>query len=138
MRFLAMVKASEESESGVMPTEEELAAMGKFNEELVNAGVMRSGEGLTPSSQGARINYSGGKATVVDGPFTEAKELVAGFWMLEAGSKDEVVSWLKRAPFVEGEVEIRQIFELEDFGDALTPELREQEERLRAKSAGSN
>lgn len=134
MRFLAMVMGDESTEGGVMPTEEELAAMGKFNEELVNAGIMLAGEGLHPTSNGAKVKYAGGKATVVDGPFTEAKELVAGYWLLEAKSRDEVIDWLKRAPFVDAEVQVRQIFEAEDFGDALTPELREQEERLRAKA----
>src|SRR6266550_9253069 len=107
--------------------------MGKFNEELVKAGVMLAGEGLHPSSKGARVNFSGGKPSVIDGPFTEAKELVAGFWLWQVKSKDEAIEWLKRAPFKDGEVELRQVFEAEDFGEAFTPELREQEERIRAQ-----
>lgn len=134
MRFMVLVKANEQSEAGVMPTEAELTAMGKFNEELVKAGVMLAGDGLHPSSKGARINYDGDKPTVLDGPFTETKELVAGYWILQVKSKDEVVEWLKRAPFSNGTVEIRQIFEADDFGDALTPELRAQEQRLREQS----
>lgn len=115
MRFMVIVKANEKSEAGIMPTEQELAEMGKFNEELVKAGIMLAGDGLQPSSKGARIRYGGKKPVVVDGPFAETKELVAGYWILQAKSKEEVVEWLKRAPFQEGEVEIRQIFELEDF-----------------------
>jgi hypothetical protein len=137
MRFMVMAKATPESEAGVMPSTEMLTEMGRFNEELVKAGIMLAGEGLQPSSKGARIRYSGGKPAVTDGPFTEAKELVAGFWLLQAKSKDEVVAWLERAPFEDGEVEIRQIFESEDFGESLTPELREAEEKLRAQ-AGLN
>jgi hypothetical protein len=134
MRFMVMVKASEESEAGQMPKQGELAEMGKFNEELVKAGMMLAGEGLQPSSKGARVTYGGDKPTVTDGPFAETKELVAGFWLLQAKSKDEVVEWLKRAPFNDGDVvEIRQVFEAEDFGEEFTPELREQEERLRAQ-----
>ena len=135
MRFMIMVKASKDSEAGVMPDEKLLAAMGKFNEELVKAGVMLAGEGLHPSAKGARVTYAGSKRTVTDGPFTEAKELVAGFWLIQVKSKEEAIEWAKRAPFQEGEVEIRQVFEAEDFGPALTPELREQEERLRAQIA---
>lgn len=135
MRFLVMVKATKESEAGVMPTEQELAEMGKFNEELVKAGIMLAGEGLQPSSKGARVNFSGGKPSVIDGPFTEAKELVAGFWLWQVKSKDEAIEWLKRAPFKDGEVELRQVFEADDFGEAFTPELREQEERIRAQAA---
>jgi hypothetical protein len=135
MRFMILVKADKNSEAGVMPTEEILAAMGKFNEELVNAGVMLAGEGLHPSSKGARVQFSGGKATVVDGPFAETKELVAGFWIWRVKSKDEAIEWLRRSPFQDAEIEVRQIFEMEDFGAELTPELREQEERLRAKAA---
>jgi hypothetical protein len=133
---MVIVKASPESEAGVLPTEEQLTAMGRFNEELVKAGVMLAGEGLHASSRGARLRFEkGGKRTVVDGPFAETKELVAGFWILQIKSKEEVVEWMKRAPFEPGdEVEIRQIFESEDFGEAFTPELREQEERLRAAS----
>ena len=135
MRFMVIVKATPESESGVLPSTEEFAAMGRFNEELVKAGMMLAGEGLQPSSKGARIRYSGGKTTVTDGPFTEAKELVAGFWLIQAKSKDEVVEWLKRAPFQDAEVEIRPLYETEDFGETFTPELREAEEKLRAQAA---
>ena len=135
MRFMILIKADKNSESGVMPDEKLLAAMGKFNEELVKAGVMLAGEGLRPSSKGARVKFAGGKKTVIDGPFAEAKELVAGFWLWQCKSKEEAIEWLKRAPFEETEVEIRQIFEAEDFGANLTPELREQEDRLR-KQAG--
>ena len=135
MRFLVMVKATKESEAGVMPTREMLSEMGKFNEELVKAGIMLSGEGLQPSSKGSRVKFSGGKPTVIDGPFTEAKELVAGFWIWQVKSKDEALEWLKRAPFNDEEVELRQIFEAEDFGEEFTPELREQEERLRTEMA---
>ena len=138
MRFMVMVKATTDSENGVMPSTEELAEMGKFNEEMVKAGVMVAGEGLHPSSKGVRIKFSGDKRTVVDGPFTETKELVAGFWILDVKSKAEVIEWVKRCPNPmrgESEIEIRQVFEAEDFGDALTPELKAQEERLRAHSA---
>ena len=135
MRFMVMVRANKNTEAGVMPTTEELAAMGKFNEELVKAGVMLAGEGLQPTSKGARVKFSGGKKTVIDGPFTEAKELVAGFWLWQVKSKAEAIEWLKRAPFEETEVEIRQIFEADDFGANLTPELRAQEDRLRAQVA---
>ena len=130
MRFMVMVKATKDSEAGVLPDEKILAAMGKFNEELVKAGVMLAGEGLHPSSKGARVRFSGSKRTVIDGPFTEAKELVAGFWLWQVKSKAEAIEWLKRAPFDQTEVEIRQVFETPDFGDAFTPELREQEARL--------
>src|SRR3954467_15152924 len=134
MRFMVLVKANKDSEAGVMPSREILAAMGKFNEELVKAGVMLAGEGLHPSSKGARVKFSGGKRTVTDGPFAETKELIAGFWLWQVKSKEEAVEWLKRAPFDGGtEIELRQIFEAEDFGANLTPELREQEERLRAQ-----
>jgi hypothetical protein len=125
MRFMVLVKADKNSEAGVLPDTKLLAAMGKFNEELVKAGVMLAGEGVQPSSKGARVKFSGGKKTVIDGPFTEAKELVAGFWLWQVKSKAEAIEWLKRAPFEETEVEIRQIFEAEDFGENLTPELRE-------------
>ena len=135
MRFMILVKANKDSEAGVMPTAEMLTEMGKFNEELVNAGVMLAGEGLHPSSKGARVQFSGGKPAVVDGPFAETKELVAGYWIWKVSSKDEAIEWLKRAPFQDEEVEVRQIFEAEDFGAAFTPELREQEERLRAQVA---
>lgn len=134
MRFMILLKANEESEAGVMPSEEILAAMGKYNEELANAGVMLGGEGLQPSSKGARVTFSGGKATVVDGPFTETKELLAGFWIFQTKSLAEAIEWVKRSPLDGGaEVEIRQIFEAEDFGAEFTPELREQEERIRAQ-----
>ena len=134
MRVMVFVKASKESEAGQMPTEKELADMGNFNEELVKAGVMQSGEGLHPSSRGKRVRFSGDKRTVLDGPFAETKELVAGFWMWKVKSIDEAVDWLKRAPFgADAEVEIRPVFEADDFGKEFTPELREQEERLRAK-----
>jgi hypothetical protein len=135
MRFMVIVKASKQSEAGVLPTKELLTAMGKFNEELVKAGVMLAGEGLQPSSKGARVRFSGKKREVIDGPFTESKELVAGFWLWQVRSREEAIEWLKRAPFQEGEVEIRQVFESEDFGEEFTPELRQQEERLRRKIA---
>ena len=132
MRFLVLVKANAESEAGVLPDEKILTEMGKFNEELVKAGVMLAGEGLQPSSKGVRVKFDGKKRTVTDGPFAETKELVAGFWMWQVRSKEEAIEWLKRAPFDGGtEVEIRQVFEAEDFGEAFTPELREQEERMR-------
>jgi hypothetical protein len=135
MRVMVIVKASAESEAGVMPSTELLEAMGKYNEELVNAGVMLAGEGLHPSSRGKRVRFSGSERTVIDGPFAETKELIAGYWVWRVKSMDEAVEWLKRAPFDGGtEIEIRPIFELEDFGPAMTPELREQEERLRAKT----
>jgi hypothetical protein len=134
MRFMVLVKASKESEAGVMPSTELLTQMGKFNEELVKAGVMEAGEGLHPSSKGARVRFSGTERTVIDGPFAETKELVAGFWLWNCKSKQEAIEWLKKAPFDGGtEVEIRQIFSTEDFGEALTPELREQEDRLRVQ-----
>jgi hypothetical protein len=137
MRFMILVKASKESEAGVMPSEQLLTEMGKFNEELVKAGVMLAGEGLHPSSKGARVRFSGGKRTVIDGPFAETKELIAGFWIWQVKSKEEAIEWVKRCPNPhneETEVEIRQVFEAEDFGAELTPELRKQEERLRAQS----
>jgi hypothetical protein len=136
MRFMILVKADQNTEAGVLPSEELLTEMGKYNEELVKAGVMLAGEGLHPSSKGARVAFSGDKRTVIDGPFTETKELIAGFWLIQVKSKEEAIEWVKRAPFDGGtEVEIRQVFEAEDFGPALTPELREQEERLRAQTA---
>ena len=136
MRFLVLVKASPESEAGVMPKRSELAEMGKFNEELVKAGVMLAGEGLHPSSKGVRVKFDGNKRTVTDGPFAETKELVAGFWIWQVKSKEEAIEWLKRAPFDGGtEIELRQVFEAEDFGEEFTPELREQEERLRRQVA---
>jgi hypothetical protein len=134
MRFMVMVKATKESEAGIMPSQQLLEEMGRYNEELVKAGVMLAGEGLQPSSKGARVKFKGKDRTVVDGPFTETKELVAGFWLMQARSKDEVIEWVKRCPNPmegESEIEIRQVFEAEDFGEVLTPELREQEERLR-------
>jgi hypothetical protein len=133
---MVIVKADENSEAGIMPTKELLTEMGKFNEELVKAGVMLAGEGLQPSSKGARVKFSDGKTSVIDGPFAETKELVAGFWLWKCKSLQEAIEWLKRAPFGGGtEVEIRQVFEAEDFGAEFTPELREQEERLRAEIA---
>jgi hypothetical protein len=135
MRFMILVKADKNSEAGVLPDQKLLADMGKFNEELVKAGVMLAGEGLQPSSKGARVKFSKGKKTVIDGPFAETKELVAGFWLWQVRSKEEAIEWLKRAPFDDTEVEIRQVFEAEDFGAEFTPELREQEERLRAQIA---
>ena len=133
---MILVKADKNSEAGVLPTKELLAAMGKFNEELVKAGVMLAGEGLQASSKGARVKFSGNKKTVIDGPFSETKELIAGFWLWQVRSKEEAIEWLKRAPFEDTEVEIRQVFEAEDFGAEFTPELREQEERLRKQLAG--
>ena len=132
MRFMVIVKADKNSEAGVLPDEKLLADMGKYNEELANAGVMQAGEGLQPSSKGARVRFEGkGQTSVIDGPFAETKELVAGFWLWKCNSKDEAIEWLKKAPFDRGEVEIRQIFEAEDFGEEFTPELRAQEERIR-------
>jgi hypothetical protein len=136
VRVIVIVKASKESEAGEMPTEAILAAMGKYNEELVKAGVMLEGEGLHPSSRGKRIRFSGSQRIVIDGPFAETKELIAGYWVWRVASMDEAVSWLKKAPFDGGaELEIRPIFEAEDFGKEYTPELRAQEERLRAQIA---
>jgi hypothetical protein len=139
MRFMILVKADKNSEAGVLPDRKLLADMGKYNEELVKAGVMLAGEGLQPSSKGARVRFSGSKRTVIDGPFTETKELVAGFWIFQVKSKEEAIEWVKRAPNpfpgTESEIEIRQIFETEDFAEVLTPELREQEERLRSQVA---
>jgi hypothetical protein len=134
MRFMVMVKATKQSEAGVMPSEQLLAEMGRYNEELVKAGVLLAGEGLHPSSKGVRVRFSGKERKVIDGPFTETKELVAGFWLMQCRSKEEVIEWVRRCPNPmegESEIEIRQVFEAEDFGDALTPELRAQEERLR-------
>jgi hypothetical protein len=135
MRFMVIVKANKDSEAGVLPDRKILADMGKFNEELAKAGVMLAGEGLQASSKGARVRFEGKKRTVIDGPFSETKELVAGFWLWQCRSKEEAIEWLKRAPFEEGEVEIRQVFEAEDFGPEFTPELREQEERVRQQVA---
>jgi hypothetical protein len=135
MRFMVLVKADKASEGGVLPDQKMLADMGKFNEELVKAGVMLAGEGLQPSSKGARVKFSKGKKTVIDGPFAETKELVAGFWLWQVRSREEAIEWLKRAPFEDTEVEIRQVFENDDFGEAFTPELRKQEDRIRAEAA---
>ncbi len=136
MRVMVIVKANEESEAGIMPSEQILTDMGKFNEELVKAGVMLDGEGLHPSSKGKRIKFSGGNRVVTDGPFAETRELIAGYWVWKVKSIEEAVDWLKRAPFDGGaEVEIRPIFEAEDFGAEFTPELREQEDRIRAEAA---
>ena len=136
MRFMILVKASKDSEAGVLPDEQMLTEMNKFNEELAKAGVLLAGEGLQASSKGARVRYFGSKRTVTDGPFAESKELVAGFWLWQVQSREEALEWAKRIPFQEGEVEIRQVFEAEDFGPALTPEVRKSEERLRAQTAG--
>src|SRR5690348_6031490 len=136
MRFMVIVKANQDSEADVMPGTELLAAIGKYNEELVKAGVMLAGEGLAPSSKGVRVKFEGSKRTVTDGPFTETKELIAGFWLWQCKSKEEAVEWLKCAPFDGGtEIELRQVFEAEDFGAEFTPELREQEKRLREQIA---
>ena len=136
MRYMVLVKATDDSEKGVLPTEQEFAEMGAYNEELVKAGVILAGEGLTPSSQGARVRFgTDGRTTVLDGPFAETKELVAGFWILQVSSREEVIEWVKKAPFRDGEVEIRKVAEAEDFGEAFTPELQEKEAELRAQSA---
>ena len=138
MRFMVMIKATKDSEAGVMPNEQLLAAMGNFNDELIKAGVMVAGEGLHPSSKGARVEFSGEKRTVIDGPFTEAKELIAGYWIWQVSSKEEAIEWVKRCPNPmagESEIEIRQVFEADDFGAEFTPELREQDERQRAQMA---
>jgi hypothetical protein len=138
MKFMVIVKANADTEAGVMPTQQQLAEMGQFNEELVKAGVLLAGEGLHPTSRGARIVFDGDKRSVVDGPFAESKELIAGFWIIEVSSKQEAIEWMRRCPNPynggRGDIEIRQIFSAEDFGDALTPELREQEERRRAQA----
>ena len=138
MRFMIIVKASKDSEAGKLPSQELLEAMGKYNEDLANAGILLAGEGLHPSSKGARVRFSGEQRTVVRGPFPETKDLVAGYWLWQVGSMDEAIEWVKRCPNpmpgTEAEIEIRQIFESEDFGAELTPELREQEERLRART----
>ena len=138
MRVMVIVKATRESEAGIMPSEQLLTDMGKFNEELVKAGIMLAGEGLQPSSKGARVKFSGSKRTVTDGPFSETKELIAGFWLWQVKSMEEAIEWVKRCPNPmegESEIEIRQVFESDDFGEEFTPELREQEERLRAQLA---
>jgi hypothetical protein len=141
MRFIVLVKATTESEAGVMPSERLIAEMGKFNEELVKAGVMLAGEGLHPSSRGARVRFSGARRTVIDGPFAETKELVAGFWLWQCRSREEAIEWVKRCPnpfeHGESEIEIRQVFEADDFGAEFTPELREQEARLREQIAAN-
>ena len=137
MRFMLIVKADKDSEAGVPPSRQMLTEMGKYNEELVKAGVMLAGEGLQASSKGARVAFSAGKPSVIDGPFAETKELVAGFWLVQVKSKDEAIEWVKRAPFENAVVEIRQVFEADDFGPALTPELREAEERLRARASAN-
>ena len=141
MRFMVIVKATADSEAGVMPSEELLAAMGRYNEELVEAGVMQAGEGLQPSAKGARVRFSGKQRTVIDGPFAETKELIAGFWIFQVASLEECIEWVKRCPNPmpgDSEIEIRQIFEAEDFGEEFTPELREQEERIRARISSEN
>jgi hypothetical protein len=140
MRFMILLKADAATEAGVLPTEKQLAAMGKYNEELANAGVLLAGEGLQPSSKGARVRFSGDERTVVDGPFRETGQLIAGFWMIQAASKQEAIDWVKRCPNPlegEAEIEIRQVYEVDDFGAELTPELREAEERLRAQSGAA-
>jgi hypothetical protein len=137
MRVMAIVKASEDSEAGRMPSEELLAAMGEFNEEMVKAGVMLAGEGLHPSSKGVRIGFGGGERTVVDGPFAETKELIAGYWLMQVRDMEEAIEWIKRCPDPHeegGEIEIRPVFEADDFGEEFTPELREQEDRIRAQA----
>lgn len=137
MRFMIILKSDENTESGQLPTEQELTEMGNYNEELVKAGVMLAGEGLQPSSKGARVMFDHGKTTVLDGPFSETKELIAGFWLIQTKSKEEAVEWVKRVPISvdsASEIEIRQVFEAEDFGDAYTPEVREQEDRMRAQA----
>lgn len=138
MKVMVLVKANPQSEAGEMPTEELLTEMGNFNEELSKAGVMLAGEGLHPSSKGVRVRCDGKQRTIIDGPFAETKELIAGFWMWQVDSMEEAIDWIKRSPFQEGEIEIRPVFEMEDFGDELTPELREQEERLREEAAQRN
>jgi hypothetical protein len=136
MRVMVFVKATEESEAGILPSEELLTAMGAYNEELVKSGILLAGEGLHPSSKGVRVSFTGGKATVVDGPFAETKELVAGFWLWQVKSMDEAIEWVKRCPVGDGgEIEIRPVLEEDDFGEAFTPELREKERQLRAQSA---
>lgn len=140
MRFMILLKADENTEAGVMPSEELLAEMGQYNEEMVKAGVLLAGEGLQPSSKGARVKFSGADRTVVDGPFTETKELIAGYWLIQVKSREEAIEWVKRCPNPldgEAEIEIRQVFEAEDFGEELTPELREQEERIREQAAAN-
>lgn len=140
MRFMVLLKANEDTEAAVMPSEQLLAEMGQYNEEMVKAGVLLAGEGLQPSSKGARVKFSGGERSVTDGPFAEAKEMIAGYWLIQVKSKDEAIEGVKRCPNPvdgESEIEIRQVFEAEDFGEALTPELREQEDRIRAQAEAS-
>lgn len=138
MRFMIIVKANADSEAGVMPSTELLAAMGRYNEELVNAGVLLAGEGLHPSAGGLRVRFNGGARSVVDGPFAESKELIAGFWLIQVKSRDDALEWVKRAPMQDGdELEIRRVFEAADFGGEFMPELREQEEQLRERVAGA-
>lgn len=137
MRFMILVKATADSEAGVMPTEQELAEMGQFNEEMVRAGIILAGEGLHPTSRATRVTFTDGRPTVTDGPFTETKELVAGFWLVQVKSREEAIEWARRAPFRTGELEIRQVFEMDDFGPEFTPELREQEDRMRAEIAAA-
>jgi hypothetical protein len=141
MRFMVLVKADKNSEAGVLPDEKLHAEMGKYNEELAKAGVLLAGEGLQPSSKGARVRFSGDKRTVIDGPFAETKELIAGYWLIQVKSKEEAIEWIKRCPNpfpgTESEIEIRQVFEADDFGDEFTPELREQEERVREQAASN-
>ena len=133
MRFMVMIKSDETTEAGILPDEKILTEMGEYNEELVKAGVLLAAEGLHPSSKGARVRFSGSQRTVIDGPFAEAKELIAGFWLVQAKSLEEAIEWVKRVPARDAVIEIRQVFEVDDFGPALTPELRETEERLRAQ-----
>ncbi len=135
MRYMMMVRADERMEAGVLPTEQELAEMIQYNDELVKAGILLAGDGLHPSSRGARVRFTGGKPIVVDGPFAETKELIAGFWIIQVRSREEAIEWARRVPFREGEIELRQVFEADDFGEAFTPELRAQEERQRARIA---
>jgi hypothetical protein len=141
MRFMVIVKANKDSEAGVLPSEQMLAEMGRYNEELAKAGVMLAGEGLHPSSRGARVRFSGSNRTVIDGPFSETKELIAGFWLIQAKNKQEAIEWVKRAPNPmpgqESEIEIRQVFEAEDFGEAYTPAIAEQEQRIRETAAAT-
>ncbi|NYJ03818.1 YciI family protein [Petropleomorpha daqingensis] len=139
MRYMVIVKATEDTENGVLPTQEEFAEMGAYNEELVKAGVLLAGEGLTPSSKGARVRFGNdGRTTVLDGPFAETKELVAGFWILQVSSREEVLEWVKKAPFRDAEVEVRKVAEAEDLGEAYTAELQEKEAQLRAQSAAQH
>jgi hypothetical protein len=139
MRYMVIVKANQDTENGVLPTEQELAEMGAFNEELAKAGVLLAGEGLHPSSKGARVRFDKDRNTsIVAGPFAETKERIAGFWILEVSSREEVIEWVRKAPFRDSEVEVRQVFAAEDFGDAFTPELREQEDRIRATAAAQH